>query len=296
MYRDQIKQMYQHLSPSYRKVADFLLDHYREAAFMNASALAQHLNVDPATVVRFAQRLGYPGYPELAQEIRSLVKEEIASSREPALATGVPTFLRESIRQDVQNMEDLLLHNPAEALEKVVNRIGQARRVYVVGEEATGYLAAFFVAQLQRLGYLATRIPPDPVQGGRLLAEIGPQDMVIGIGCSRQAVDVAAVLKTAAEAGAQTIGLAESLTSPVAMAAAEALQIPQTAKGPLTSPVSLMAFLNAVVQNLGQAAQEKVAQGTIRARRALVSLAVKQRPLVADLAATLAPKPAAEES
>jgi DNA-binding MurR/RpiR family transcriptional regulator len=33
--------------------------------------------VDPATVTRFAQRLGYAGYPELQREIQELVKEEL---------------------------------------------------------------------------------------------------------------------------------------------------------------------------------------------------------------------------
>ena len=63
LFRQRIRTAYDQFSPSYRKVADFLLDDYRTAAFLNASGVAQYLDVDPATVVRFAQRLGYPGYP-----------------------------------------------------------------------------------------------------------------------------------------------------------------------------------------------------------------------------------------
>ncbi len=291
MYRDRIKQVYEHLSPSYRKVADFLLDHYREAAFMNASALAQHLNVDPATIVRFSQRLGYPGYPELAEEVRSTVKEEMALGRELPLVSGVPAILRDSIRQDVQNLEEILVRNQPELLERVLDSIGQARRVYVAGEGATTHLAAFFVTQLQLLGRPATLMPSDPVQSGRLLAEIGPRDVVIGLCHSRHALDVAALLKAAAEAGAQAIALTNSLTNPMAMVATDTLQIPQTAGGPLASPVSVMAFLNAVVQGLGQAAQERATQGTMQAHRALIGLLAQSRSLIAGLADTLTSKP-----
>ncbi len=47
---------------------------------MNGSMLSQRLDVDPATVTRFAQRLGYTGYPELLREIQELVKEELKAA------------------------------------------------------------------------------------------------------------------------------------------------------------------------------------------------------------------------
>ena len=65
MYRDHIRTIYEHLSPGYRRIADFLLTHYQDAAFMTAAEVARQASVDTALVVRFAQRLGYPGYPEL---------------------------------------------------------------------------------------------------------------------------------------------------------------------------------------------------------------------------------------
>src|SRR5690242_1719672 len=69
MFREQIRKHYDHLSRSYRRVADFILSDYRTAAFMTAAALADAVDVDTTTVVRFAQRLGYPGYPELIEDI-----------------------------------------------------------------------------------------------------------------------------------------------------------------------------------------------------------------------------------
>jgi DNA-binding MurR/RpiR family transcriptional regulator len=134
-------------------------------------------------------------------------------------------------------------------------------------------------------------MPSDPVQSGRLLAEIGPRDVVIGLGHSRHALDVAAILKAAAEAGAQAIALTNSLTNPTAMVATDTLHIPQTASGPLASPVSVMAFLNAVVQGLGQATRERATQGTMQAHRALIGLLAQSRSLTAGLADTLTSKP-----
>ena len=77
MFREQIREHYDHLSRSYRRVADFILSDYRTAAFMTAAALADAVDVDTTTVVRFAQRLGYPGYPELIEDIQEQVKLEL---------------------------------------------------------------------------------------------------------------------------------------------------------------------------------------------------------------------------
>ncbi len=77
MFREKIAGEYDRLGRNQKKIADFLTQEYREAAFMNGSALSAHLGVDPATVTRFAQRLGYTGYPDLLSEIQELVKEEL---------------------------------------------------------------------------------------------------------------------------------------------------------------------------------------------------------------------------
>jgi DNA-binding MurR/RpiR family transcriptional regulator len=77
VFREKIAQQYDRLGRNQKRIADFLTHDYREAAFMNGSALSERLDVDPATVTRFAQRLGYSGYPELLGEIQELVKQEI---------------------------------------------------------------------------------------------------------------------------------------------------------------------------------------------------------------------------
>jgi DNA-binding MurR/RpiR family transcriptional regulator len=80
MFRERIAQHYARLGRNQKRIADFLTQEYREAAFMNGSALSQRLDVDPATVTRFAQRLGYAGYPELQHEVQELVKEELKAA------------------------------------------------------------------------------------------------------------------------------------------------------------------------------------------------------------------------
>ena len=63
-------------TPSFNKVAEYIENNMLNAALSTASMLARSNKVDPATVVRMSQRLGYRGYPELRAELAaSIVKE-----------------------------------------------------------------------------------------------------------------------------------------------------------------------------------------------------------------------------
>ena len=62
-YEERIREVRRGLSPSFARLADFLLDSFAEASFLTATELAHSLDLDPATVVRFAQKTGLPGIP-----------------------------------------------------------------------------------------------------------------------------------------------------------------------------------------------------------------------------------------
>ena len=63
-------------TPSFNKVAEYIENNLLNAALSTASMLARSNKVDPATVVRMSQRLGYRGYPELRAELAASIVEE----------------------------------------------------------------------------------------------------------------------------------------------------------------------------------------------------------------------------
>jgi DNA-binding MurR/RpiR family transcriptional regulator len=63
-------------TPSFNKVAEYIENNILKAALSTASQLARENDVDPATVVRMSQRLGYRGYPELRAELAASIVDE----------------------------------------------------------------------------------------------------------------------------------------------------------------------------------------------------------------------------
>jgi|GEM_PF-315485 DNA-binding MurR/RpiR family transcriptional regulator len=251
MYTDLIREIYPDLSPGYRKIADFLVYHYRDAAFMTASELARKTGVDTAQVVRLAQRLGYPGYPELINEVQERVKQDLRNVYEPELDDKTPAgILLRTLTIDRNNLEYMRLHLDVPTIERVLQLLNVAPRVFMLGEGNFGFLAEAFASRLQMLGMNAHLVPTDPgVQSG-ILASLGPDDFCIGLGVTATSPHVAVFLKMARAAGAHTLSLVGAMTIPTASIAEFVLYTPTSTAGLLPSMVSFVALLHGLSQAL----------------------------------------------
>ena len=213
---------YERLSPSQRRVIDRLLMDTRYAAMTSAPELAADVGVSESTVTRAAQSLGYAGYPELRSHLRDRlvggVPERIEASAaglgsgEAAAAVRVMLEDAESVRASAEDL-DLL------AFAAIVDELIGARRVYVFGARGSHGLALMLSIGLRLLLRdvclltLGVGDLPDQLLG------VGPRDTVVAISFRRVDRTAVGVLKHANSSGATTVGLVDSLSSPVARVA-----------------------------------------------------------------------------
>src|ERR671921_2251328 len=66
----EIRQRFDTFSRSQKDVGQYIVDPLDEAAFHTAEELARRANTSSSTVVRFAQALGFEGFPELQASAR----------------------------------------------------------------------------------------------------------------------------------------------------------------------------------------------------------------------------------
>ena len=67
------------LSKGQKIIAQFILVNYDKAAFMTAAKLGETVGVSESTVVRFANALGYSGYPLLQKSLQELIKTKLTT-------------------------------------------------------------------------------------------------------------------------------------------------------------------------------------------------------------------------
>ena len=83
---EQIEARMPSLSKSQKKIGEFILTHYDKAVFMTALKLGQQVDVSESTVVRFANVMGYEGFPELQEALGDVVKNRLTSVQRHEIA------------------------------------------------------------------------------------------------------------------------------------------------------------------------------------------------------------------
>lgn len=74
-----IEEKYQHMSKGYKRIAGYIVQNYDKAAFMTANRLGERAGVSESTVVRFADSLGYDGYPQLQKAIQEMIRNKLTT-------------------------------------------------------------------------------------------------------------------------------------------------------------------------------------------------------------------------
>jgi DNA-binding MurR/RpiR family transcriptional regulator len=199
------------MSKSFAKLADFLLDSYIEASFMTATELAHKLNLDAATVVRFSQSLDYSGYPELLREIREHVRTDLITR--PTEAEDPESFsvvIANAMNELQLALEQTKISIDSDAVENLVDKIGQARRIIVVAEgpaQPAAYNLVYFLEQ----GNFPVHIARSGLAGvARTVHTANGQDLLIAIDVASEAPYIAPALRESRAKGITTAAIVGS--------------------------------------------------------------------------------------
>ncbi|MEJ2571541.1 MAG: hypothetical protein P8Y98_13485, partial [Anaerolineales bacterium] len=151
-YENRIREARSGFSPSFLRLANFLLDSYTESAFLTATELAHLIDIDPGTVVRFSQHLGYRGYPELQAEIRDRVRRECfldltTESNTPSEAAA------KALDEVVQTLKAVQRSFPVELANKFISLLDEVERIILLTDEHAHPPANTLATYLEAAGY-----------------------------------------------------------------------------------------------------------------------------------------------
>ena len=152
-YMDRIREARPKLSKSFKRLADYILDSYIQAALMTASELAHQVNVDSATVVRFAQALDYSGFPQLQDEIKERVLEELhLDPKKESTANTMGEAIDLRLQNLVHSLERTRRLIDKGRLEELIKRLAQSKKILVISKNNYQALAIHFAHSLGKIG------------------------------------------------------------------------------------------------------------------------------------------------
>jgi DNA-binding MurR/RpiR family transcriptional regulator len=166
-------------SPSFLRLAEFLLDDYAQAAFLTATELAHRLDIDPATVVRFSQRLGYAGYPSLQQDIRRLVTASLL--RRPSVDGRDPISAQAVFDELAASLDLTRRAFSMDAAQALIMALDKATRVILIGDRLGLSAAELLAVRLEQAGYTIQRVNPAPEFLAAALAGAQRSDLLLAV-------------------------------------------------------------------------------------------------------------------
>lgn len=244
--------LYPTLSLAQRRVADFLLAHTDEIAFLTVERLAAAAGVSPATVTRCAVQMGFTGYPALQEAVRESVRHRLAPPQRMAELPQDDIFSR-SFDREVRAIQEAMEANSQELLAQGVEMLLQARWIYVVGMRSSYPVAVHVSSVLHQALGNATLITGT---GGFLAEELVPfqtGEVLIAIHFPRYASAVLEVVRHAREKGVPVLLLTDSHQSPAAALANLVLRSPFASSSFFNANTPAMAVMNAVLAGVAAA-------------------------------------------
>jgi len=144
-----------------RRVADFILENAQLLRDYSSQQLANALGISQSSVVKFTQKLGFKGYPDLKYSVGEAIARA-DNGDAPQLATSVDGAADASLagnlwRRKSEAEEATRLINPAETILAVADAIEQAGRtgkVFIIGLGEDDIHARGFALRLSLLGIL----------------------------------------------------------------------------------------------------------------------------------------------
>lgn len=202
-YAERIRSARPNLSKSFQRLADYILDSYVQAALMTASELAHEVDVDAATVVRFAQALDYSGFPDLQDEIKARVLQDLLIRQKGTAGadtlSGVTDRTFKELGEAVERARRLMDPGPLQSLLKA---LGQAKRVFVLADSFAQSVVEELMRHLQSVGVVGHRLTAEEGAVARSLAGAAEGDLLLVLDLVGKTPLISAAL-----AQAQTLGL-----------------------------------------------------------------------------------------
>jgi DNA-binding MurR/RpiR family transcriptional regulator len=221
--KQKILTAFEGLPKNQQRVATAVLHSAGELPFMTTDQLARKLEVSKATIVRFAQRLGYRGFSELQNELSGALQSDLASVYQFAGSMEQRQKTKDAVQlvaeMELENIHETLRHLDRKVLNTIIRRLMRARHVYTMGVGMSSV-----IAQAMAYGLSQAAVDARALSGGHgrfieQLAFAKRNDVVIGFSFppySRETVDAAAFAR---KRGAAVIAITDALTAPIAFEA-----------------------------------------------------------------------------
>ncbi len=259
---ERLRREYESFSPAQQALARYLVDHIAELPLLSAHEIAHAAHCSPATVVRFAQALGYSGYPELQRTVRAAQRPALPPRRagQLGLFTG-GDGIKNLFAADHLALDDALSRLGADGIAPLAAALAARSPIVIAGEGHARPVIALLEERIERAGRPVVVIESLEPRFRARLGSLEKTAGVLAVAVGREITVADAALEAARTQNLPGVSLVDSSLSPVARAAVS-LVVPADERG--GGAPGLVAFV-AVAQALADAMAPQAPARTLSA-------------------------------
>lgn len=202
-----------------RQIATFILDDPERMLALSSAALAQATGRSQSSVVKFSQKLGYPGYQQLKLAVNKAKAQEWHA---PAgvihgsidASDSYMSIVQKLIGSKLLSMRETAAANSEEAINGVLDGLAGARRIQLVGVGASSLVARDFAYKLLKIGRTVLIENDSHIQLSHASTLTG-EDVLIALSYTGASLETLRVTELAKERGATIVSITGLQSNPL---------------------------------------------------------------------------------
>lgn len=174
------------MSTNERAIAEAIMEAPSEVVGLSSQALAKKCNVSQSSIIKFCQKVGFPGFPALkialsAETARSENAEQIHAGIFSDDSLGA--VAKKLFASKISALSETMKANPNAVLDAAVTQISAANRIMILGVGGSALVAQDLSSKLAKFGKSVIAGGDSHIQLANL-ASFGAGDLLISISYS----------------------------------------------------------------------------------------------------------------
>ncbi|MDR7222520.1 MurR/RpiR family transcriptional regulator [Aminobacter aminovorans] len=207
------------MAPADRQIGQFIVDNPDEMLRLSSVALGEQTGRSQSSVVKFAQKLGYPSY----QQLKLAVSEAKAQQWQapPGMvhgsidrADGYVAVQQKLVAGKLAAMQQTMSVNSEQTVGRVLDLLDRAERIHLAGVSASSLVARDFAIKLMKLGRNVLHDSDSHVQLASA-ASLGARDVLLAFSHSGTSIETVRIAELAKERGAAVVVISSLRDNPL---------------------------------------------------------------------------------
>jgi DNA-binding MurR/RpiR family transcriptional regulator len=253
-----------------RAIADYLLEHLQLVPFLSIPELARRTGASEATVVRFAQRIGFSGFSELKIALVDLLQSRIGAAPPGQPAEELGENLLDTVAAlEISNIERSVAAMDRTTFAAVAEALYAADHTFSFGMGVSAHLAELAAYTLTQTGVRASCLSTRFTSPREQAVALRPGDALVVFSFppySRQSLEM---IEEANRRGALTVAICDRLTAPAAGLARWALAVKSDNVTFTNAVAAVTVLFNALAAEIAASHRERALEAFAHINRVL---------------------------